>query len=162
MQAQLFGGLKQRIVPVDDFSRESFKLFLNVLHGERIHRPSMKFSAWFDLLRLADKYLVPGLEQFVVEQMVNNLRKQVGIDPLLEVIFHLADSTSLAWKVSEDLLFHRAWPFSFDHWRAQISLGCNSEEVVEVIPGKKNYTLNPILFSRCLCRLLMPFSSCLI
>ena len=135
MQAQFFGGLKQKIIPVKDFSRESFKLFLHVLEGQRIHRPSMKFSSWFDLLCLADKYLVPGLEQFVVEQMMNNLRKQVGLDPVLEVIFHLADTSSLAWKVSEDLLYQRAWPFSelsFDQWRTQIALGCNSEEVVEV------------------------------
>ena len=80
MQAQFFGGLKQKIIPVKDFSRESFKLFLHVLEGQRIHRPSMKFSSWFDPLCLADKYLVPGLEQFVVEQMMNNLRKQVGLD----------------------------------------------------------------------------------
>ena len=135
MQAQLFGGLKQRIIPVEDFSRESFKLFLDVLDGQRIHRPSMKFSSWFNLLRLADKYLVAGLEQFAVEQMVDNLRKQVGLDPLLEVIFHLADTSSLAWKVSEELLYQRAWPLSdvsFDQWRTQIALGCHSEEVVEV------------------------------
>ena len=135
MQAQLFGGLKQRIIPVEDFSRESFKLFLDVLDGQRIHLPSMSFSSWFDLLRLADKYLVAGLEQFAVEQMVNNLRKQVGLDPLLEEIFHLADRTSLAWKVVEDLLYHQAWPFSevsFDEWHTQIAVGCNSEEVVEV------------------------------
>ena len=120
---------------MEDFSRESFKLFLDVLDGQRIHRPSMKFSSWFNLLRLADKYLVAGLEQFAVEHMVNNLRKQVGLDPLLKAIYHLADLSSLAWKVSEDLLYHRAWPFSevsFDQWRTQIAVGCNTEEVVEV------------------------------
>ena len=63
------------------------------------------------------------------------MRKQVGLDPLLEAIYHLADCTSLAWKVSEDLLYHRAWPLSevsFDQWRTQIVVGCNTEEVVEV------------------------------
>ena len=141
IQAQFFGGLKQTMIPVEDFSRESFKLFLDVLDGQKIHRPSMNFSSWFNLLRLADKYLVAGLDQFVVEQMVNNLREQVGLDPVLEVIYHLADYRSLAWKVSEDLLFHQAWPVSatqgvsfeqFEQWKSQIGNGCNSEELVEV------------------------------
>ena len=138
IQAQFFGGLKQTMIPVEDFSRESFKLFLDVLDGQKIHRPSMNFSSWFNLLRLADKYLVAGLDQFVVEQMVNNLREQVGLDPVLEVIYHLADYRSLAWKVSEDLFFHQAWPVSatqgvsFEQWRSQIGVGCDSEELVEV------------------------------
>ena len=138
IQAQFFGGLKQTMIPVEDFSRESFKLFLDVLDGQKIHRPSMNFSSWFNLLRLADKYLVAGLDQFVVEQMVNNLREQVGLDPVLEVIYHLADHRSLAWKVSEDLVFNQAWPVSanqgvsFEQWRSQIGVGCDSEELVEV------------------------------
>jgi len=117
-QAQFFGGLKQRIIQVEDFSRESFKFFLDVLNGEEIPCSLMKFSNWLDLLCLADKYLVAGLEDFLLEQMVSSLRK----------IFHFADKQSAAWKVCEKLLFHYTWhsssEFSYDQWRTQIAVGC--------------------------------------
>lgn len=126
-QAQFFGGLKQRIIQVEDFSRESFKFFLDVLNGEEISC-SLKFSNWLDLLVLADKYLVARLEDFLLEQMVSSLRKKVRLDPLLEKIFHFADEQSAAWKVCEKLLFHYTWhsssELSYDQWRTQIAVGC--------------------------------------
>jgi len=127
-QAQFFGGLKQRIIQVEDFSRESFKFFLDVLNGEEIPCSLMKFSNWLDLLCLADKYLVAGLEDFLLEQMVSSLRKKIRLDPLLEKIFHFADKQSAGWKVCEKLLFHYTWhsssEFSYDQWRTQIAIGC--------------------------------------
>ena len=86
MQAQFFGVLKQAEITVEDFSRESFKLFLDILYVQKLDWNSIKFSSFSDLVRLADKYVVVGLETFLWTKLVGKLRKESGLDTLLEMI----------------------------------------------------------------------------
>ena len=57
--------MKQLHPCVEDFSRESFKLFMDVIYVKTLNWPDIKLSTYSDLLRMADKYMVPGLENFV-------------------------------------------------------------------------------------------------
>ena len=138
MQAQFFGGLKQTEITVEDFSRESFKLFLDILYVQKLDWSSIEFSSFSDLFRLADKYLVVGLDTFLWTKLVNNLRKESGLDSLLEMIHQRTDKATLAWKISQDLLENQAWPgpelVNFEQWRSEVGVGCNREHVIEVRP----------------------------
>ena len=136
LQAQFFGSLKLTEIHVGDFSRASFKLFLDILYLQKLDWPSIKFSSFSDLCRLADKYLVAGLETFLRSKLVTKLRKESGLDSLLEMIHQRTDRGTLAWKISEDLLKKQAWPgpepVTFEQWRSEVGVGSNSEHVIEV------------------------------
>ena len=136
MQAQFFGGLKQTEITVEDFSRTSFKLFLDILYAQKLDWPSINLSSFSDLFRLADKYLVVGLETFLWTKLVSKLREESGLDSLLEKINQRAVQGTLAWKISEDLLKKQAWPgpepVTFEQWRSEVGVGSNSEHVIEV------------------------------
>ena len=132
MQAQFFGGPKQTEITVEDFSRASFKLFLDILYAQKLDWPSIELSSFSDLFRLADKYLVVGLETFLWTKLVGKLRKESGLDSLLEMIHQRTDQGTLAWKISEDLLKNQAWPgpepVSFEQWRSEVGIGCNNRD----------------------------------
>ena len=136
MQAQFFGVLKQTEITVEDFPRESFKLFLDILYVQKLDWNSINLSSFSDLFRLADKYLVVGLETFLWTKLVGKLRKESGLDTLLEMIHRRTDRGTLAWKISEDLLKKQAWPgpepATFEQWRSEAGVGCNREPVIEV------------------------------
>ena len=136
IQAQFFGGLKQTEIAVEDFSRASFKLFLDILYVQKLDWNSIKFSSFSDLVRLADKYVMVGLETFLWTKLVSKLRKESGLDSLLEMIHQRTDRGTLAWKISEDLLKKQAWPgpepATFEQWRSEVGVGCNREAVIEV------------------------------
>ena len=137
MKAQFFGGLKQTEITVEDFSRASFKLFLDILYVQNLDWPSIELSSFSDLFRLADKYLVVGLETFLWTKLVGKLRKDSGLDSLLEMINQRTDQGTLAWKISEDLLKNQAWPgpepVSFEQWRSEVGIGCNNRDhMIEV------------------------------
>ena len=136
MQAQFFGVLKQTEITVEDFSRESFKLFLDILYVQKLDWPSINLSSFSDLFRLADKYLVVGLENFLWTKLVGKLRKESGLDTLLEMIQRRTNRGSLAWKISEDLLKKQAWPgpelVTFEQWRSEVGVGFNNGDVIEV------------------------------
>ena len=138
MQAQFFGVLKQAEITVEDFSRESFKLFLDILYVQKLDWPSINLSSFSDLFRLADKYLVVGLETFLWTKLVGKLRKESGLDTLLEMIQRRTNRGSLAWKISEDLLKKQAWPgpelVTFEQWRSEVGVGFNNGDVIEVRP----------------------------
>ena len=70
--------MKQLHPCVEDFSRESFKLFLDVLYVKTQNWTDIKLSSYSDLLRLADKYMVPGLENFVWTKLVEKVRSYMG------------------------------------------------------------------------------------
>ena len=74
VQAQFFGSMKQLHPCVEDFSRESFKLFMDVLYVKTLNWPDIKLSTYSDLLRMADKYMVPGLESFVWTKFLEKVR----------------------------------------------------------------------------------------
>ena len=156
MQAQFFGGLKQTEILVEDFSRASFKLFLDILYVQKLDWPSIKFSSFSDLFRLADKYLVAGLEAFLWTKLVDKLRKESGLDSLLEMVHQRTGRSTLAWNVSEDLLKNQAWPgpepVAFEQWRSGVGVACNSREhVVDVSQYQliKNNSPNSMHFSLC-------------
>ena len=136
MQAQFFGVLKQTEITVEDFSRESFKHFLDILYVQKLDWPSIKLSSFSDLFCLADKYLMVGLNIFLWTKLVSKLRKESGLDSLLEMIHQRTDRGTLAWKISEDLLKEQAWPgpelVTFEQWRSGVGVGCNKEHVIEV------------------------------
>ena len=121
LQAQFFGSLKLTEIHVGDFSRASFKLFLDILYLQKLDWPSIKFSSFSDLCRLADKYLVAGLETFLRSKLVTKLRKESGLESLLEMVNQRTGQGTLGWKISEDLLKKQAWPGSevtFAQWRS--------------------------------------------
>ena len=93
---------------------------------------SIKFSSFTDLFRLADKYLVAGLEAFLWTKLVGKLRKESGLDSLLEMIHQRTGQGTLAWKISDDLLKNQAWPVAFEQWRSQVGVGSIREHVTEV------------------------------
>ena len=135
MQAQFFGVLKQAEITVEDFSRESFKLFLDILYVQKLDWPSINLSSFSDLFRLADKYLVVGLETFLWIKLVGKLRKESGLDSLLEMVNQRTSRATLVWKISEDLLKKQAWPgpeVTFEQWRTEVGVGCDREDVMEV------------------------------
>ena len=74
VQAQFFGSMKELHPCVEDFSRESFKLFMDVLYVKTLNWPDIKLSTYSDLLRMADKYMVPGLESFVWTKFLEKVR----------------------------------------------------------------------------------------
>ena len=127
LQAQFFGSSKQTEIDVGDFSRESFKIFLDILYSQKLDWPSIKFSSFSDLCRLADKYLVAGLETFLWTKLVTKLRKESGLDSLLEMVNQRTSRATLVWKISEDLLKKQAWPgpeVTFEQWRTEVGVGC--------------------------------------
>ena len=73
VQAQFFGSMKQLHPCVEDFSRESFKLFIDILYVKTQNWTDIKLSTYSDLLRLADKYMVPGLDNFVWTKLVEKV-----------------------------------------------------------------------------------------
>ena len=135
---------------MEDFSRASFKLFLDILYVQKLDWPSIELSSFSDLFRLADKYLVVGLETFLWTKLVGKLRKESGLDSLLEMINQRTDQDTLAWKISEDLLKNQAWPgpepVSFEQWRSEVGIGQHviGEHVIEV----SQYQLILDLFSQ--------------
>ena len=117
---------------MEDFSRASFKLFLDILYVQKLDWTSIKFSSFSDLFRLADKYLVAGLEAFLWTKLVSKLRKESGLDSLLEMIHQRTGQGTLAWKISDDLLKNQAWPVAFEQWRSQVGVGPITGHVTEV------------------------------
>ena len=104
IQAQLFGDFKEDEILVENFSKESFKLFLDVLYAQRQEWPSIKFSSYSDLFRLADKYLVRELDIFLRTKLVAKLRKVVELDNLLKMIKERTNWLTRAWTISKNLL----------------------------------------------------------
>ena len=112
IQAQLFGDLRQNEILVEDFSRDSFKLFLDVLYAQRQDWPSIKYSSYSDLFCLADKYLVTELDIFLRTKLVAKLRKVVELDNLLKMIMERTNWGTRAYTISEKLLrdeSYEAW-----------------------------------------------------
>ena len=135
IQAQLFGDLRQNEILVEDFSKESFKLFLDVLYAQRQDWPSMKYSSYSDLFRLADKYLVTELDIFLRTKLVAKLRKVVELDNLLKMIMERTNWGTRAYTVSEKLLrdeSYGAW-LDKDLWESRVRLvSGDTEPKIEV------------------------------
>ena len=74
VQAQFFGSMKQLHPCVEDFSKESSKLLMDVIYVKTLNWPDIKLSTYSDLLRMADKYMVPGLENFVWTKFLEKVR----------------------------------------------------------------------------------------
>ena len=108
IQAQLFGDFKEDEILVEDFSKESFKLFLDVLYAQRQDWTSIKFSSYSDLFCLADKYLVTGLDIFLRTKLVAKLRKVVELDNLLKMIKERTNWATRACTISDNLLRDKA------------------------------------------------------
>ena len=108
IQAQLFGDLRQNEILVEDFSRDSFKFFLDVLYAQRQDWPSMKYSSYSELFRLADKYLVTGLNIFLRRKLVAKLRRVVEPDNLLKMIRERTNWATRACTISDNLLSDEA------------------------------------------------------
>ena len=135
IQAQLFGDLQQNEILVEDFSKESFKLFLDVLYAQRQDWPSIKYSSYSDLFCLADKYLVRELDIFLRRKLVAKLRKVVELDNLLKMIKERTNWGTRVWKISENLLrdeSYGAW-LDKDLWETRVRLvSGDTEPKIEV------------------------------
>ena len=134
IQAQLFGDLQQNEILVEDFSKESFKLFLDVLYAQRQDWPSIKFSSYSDLFRLADKYLVTGLDIFLRTKLVAKLKKVVELDNLLKMIKERTNWATRACTISDNLLGH-FWDTLLDKdlWESRVRLvSGDTEPTIEV------------------------------
>ena len=135
IQAQLFGDLRQNEILVEDFSRDSFKFFLDVLYAQRQDWPSIKYSSYSDLLRLADKYLVTGLDIFLRRKLVAKLRKVVELDNLLKMIKERTNWATRACTISDNLLRDEAcgaW-LDKDLWESRVRLvSGDTEPTIEV------------------------------
>ena len=135
IQAQLFGDLKQNEILVEDFSRDLFKFFLDVLYAQRQDWPSMKYSSYSDLFRLADKYLVTELDIFLRTKLVAKLRKVVELDNLLEMIKERTNWATRVWKISNNLLRDEACGAWLDKelWESRVRLRrADREPTIEV------------------------------
>ena len=135
IQAQLFGDLRQNEILVEDFSKESFKLFLDVLYAQRQDWPSMKYSSYSDLFCLADKYLVTGLDIFLRRKLVAKLRRVVEPDNLLKMIRERTNWATRACTISDNLLrdeSYGAW-LDKDLWESRVRLvSGDTEPTIEV------------------------------
>ena len=135
IQAQLFGDLRQNEILVEDFSRDSFKLFLDVLYAQRQDWPSIKYSSYSDLFCLADKYLVTELDIFLRTKLVAKLRKVVELDNLLKMIMERTNWGTRAYTISENLLrdeSYGAW-LDKDLWETRVRLvSGDTEPKIEV------------------------------
>ena len=135
IQAQLFGDLKQNEILVEDFSRDSFKLFLDVLYAQRQDWPSIKYSSYSDLFCLADKYLVRELDIFLRRKLVAKLRKVVELDNLLKMIMERTNWATRACTISDNLLrdeSYGAW-LDKDLWESRVRLvSGDTEPTIEV------------------------------
>ena len=135
IQAQLFGDLRQNEILVEDFSKESFKLFLDVLYAQRQDWPSIKFSSYSDLFRLADKYLVTGLDIFLRRKLVAKLKKVVELDNLLKMIKERTNWATRACTISDNLLRMGFWDTLLDKdlWESRVRLvSGDTEPTIEV------------------------------
>ena len=135
IQAQLFGDLQQNEILVEDFSRDLFKFFLDVLYAQRQDWPSMKYSSYSDLFCLADKYLVTELDIFLRTKLVAKLRKVVELDNLLKMIMERTNWGTRAYTISEKLLrdeSYDAW-LDKDLWDSRVRLvSGDTEPTIEV------------------------------
>ena len=135
IQAQLFGDLRQNEILVEDFSRDSFKFFLDVLYAQRQDWPSIKYSSYSDLFCLADKYLVTGLDIFLRRKLVAKLRRVVEPDNLLKMIRERTNWATRACTISDNLLrdeSYGAW-LDKDLWESRVRLvSGDTEPTIEV------------------------------